>query len=117
MRYYWGGGEQVRASQPAKFTMTIRNGKPVQSGRAMVPRKVPQHGIDTGPEYALWPNPSDRKSVSTKASLVGTHRVTGGGLTDPMQFDLGRDHDFLPELKLENDGSAEQGMEIGRAHV
>src|SRR3546814_6582112 len=81
--------------------MSVRNGKPVNSGRAMTPRNVPQHGIDAGPEHALWPNQSHRKSVSTKASLVGQHHVTGDGLPDSMQFDLGRDHDFLPELELD----------------
>src|SRR3546814_18254082 len=75
----WGCGDQVRAGQPAELTMSVRNGKPVNSGRAMTPRNVPQHGIDAGPEHALWPNQSHRKSVSTKASLVGTHHVTGDG--------------------------------------
>lgn len=112
IHYYWGCGEQVRSGQPAKYTLTIRNGKPIQGGRTMTPRKVPQHGVDTGTGHALWPNPSSRKSVSTKASLVGTHRVTGDGLPEAMQFELGRDHDFLPELKLENAGSAEQGMAL-----
>src|SRR3546814_14559442 len=83
--------------------MSVRNGKPVNSGRAMTPRNVPQHGIDAGPEHALWPNQSHRKSVSTKASLVGQHHVTGDGLPDSMQFDLGRDHDFLPELELDRE--------------
>src|SRR3546814_8954752 len=31
IRYYWGCGEQVRAGQPAEFTMSVRNGKPVNS--------------------------------------------------------------------------------------
>ncbi len=112
IRYYWGCGEQVRSGQPAEYTMTIRDGKPVQSGRAMTPRKVPQQGVNASPEYALWPNLSSRKPVSTKASLVGAHRVTGGGLTNPMQFDLGGDHDFLPELELKNDGNADNGMAL-----
>ena len=108
IRYYWGCGEQVRAGQPAEFTMSVRNGKPVNSGRVMTPRNVPQHGINAGPEHALWPNQSHRKSVSTKASLVGTHHLTGNGLPDSMQFDLGRDHDFLPELELDRE-TTDQG--------
>ena len=103
IRYYWGCGEQVRAGQPAEFTMSVRNGKPVNSGRMMPPRQVPQHGVDAGPEHALWPNQSHRKSVSSRASLVGTHRVTGDGLPDSMQFDLGAASDFLPELELDRE--------------
>src|SRR3546814_1106273 len=90
--------------------MSVRNGKPVNSGRAMTPRNVPQHGIDAGPEHALWPNQSHRKSVSTKASLVGTHHVTGDGMPDSLQFDLGRDHDFLPELRSEEHTSEIQSL-------
>src|SRR3546814_1639944 len=74
IRYYWGCGEQVRSGQPAEFTMSIRNGKPVNSGRAMQPRSVPQHGVDPGPRHALWPNQSSRKPVSQKASLAGQDR-------------------------------------------
>ena len=103
IRYYWGCGEQVRAGQPAEFTMSVRNGEPVNSGRMMPPRQVPQHGVDAGPEHALWPNQSHRKSVSSRASLVGTHRVTGDGLPDSMQFDLGAASDFLPELELDRE--------------
>src|SRR5690554_3420807 len=68
IRYYWGCGEQVRSGQPATFTISVRDGKPVNSGRAMAPRSVPRRGIDAGPDYALWPNPSSRRAVSGKAS-------------------------------------------------
>ncbi|MFC3716624.1 hypothetical protein ACFONC_10710 [Luteimonas soli] len=108
IRYYWGCGEQVRAGQPATFTMSVRNGKPVNSGRAMTPRSIPQHGIDPGPQHVLWPNPSSRKSVSSKASLVGTHHLSGDGVPGSMQFDLGREHDFLPELELDRE-TTDQG--------
>lgn len=112
VRYYWGCGEQVRAGQPATFTMSVRDGKPVHSGRAMTPRSVPQHGVDAGPSYALWPNPSTRRPVSGKASLAGTHRVSGSGVPASMQFDLGAEHDFLPELELERE-SNDQGTLLG----
>ncbi|NLC62352.1 MAG: hypothetical protein GX761_13865 [Gammaproteobacteria bacterium] len=100
IRYYWGCGEQVRSGQPATFTTSIRDGRPVYSGSAMTPRSVPQDGISAGPEYSLWPNPSSRRSVSGKASLAGTHRVAGNGVPESMQFDLGAEHDFLPALEL-----------------
>ena len=112
VRYYWGCGEQVRAGQPAEYTMTIRNGKPVQSGRAPTPRQVPSSGIDPGPEHVLWPNPSSRKTVSAKTSLVGTHRVTGEGLPEAMQFELAREHDFMPELKLRSEKNSQQGTTL-----
>lgn len=112
MRYYWGCGEQVRAGQPAEYTMTIRNGKPVQSGRAPTPRTMPSMGVEPGPQHALWPNPSSRKSVSDKASLVGTHRVTGKGLPETMQFELAQEHDFMPALKLRSESRPEQGQTL-----
>jgi len=105
VRYYWGCGDQVRAGQPATFTMSVRDGKPVHSGRAMVPRSVPQHGVDAGPGHALWPNPSTRRPVSGKASLAGTHQVSGSGVPEAMQFDLGAEHDFMPELELERESN------------
>ncbi|MBB6065787.1 hypothetical protein [Pseudoxanthomonas broegbernensis] len=112
IRYYWGCGEQVRAGQPAEFTVTVRNGKVVQSGRAMTPRQVPQHAVGQDPRYALWPNPSARKTVAGNASLAGTHTVTGEQLPASLQFELGRDHDFMPELKLKSEGDAGQGMTL-----
>lgn len=105
VRYYWGCGDQVRAGQPATFTMSVRDGKPVHSGRAMTPRSVPQHGVAAGPNHALWPNPSTRRSVSGKASLAGTHQVSGRGVPDSMQFNLGAEHDFMPELELERESN------------
>jgi len=112
VRYYWGCGEQVRAGQPAEYTMTIRNGKPVQSGTAPTPREVASSGIDPGPEHVLWPNPSSRKTVSAKGSLVGTHRVTGEGLPEAMQFELSREHDFMSELKVRSESNPEQGTTL-----
>lgn len=112
VRYYWGCGEQVRAGQPAEYTMTIRNGKPAQSGRAPTPRQVPSSGIDPGPEHVLWPNPSSRKTVSAKGSLVGNHRVTSEGLPETMQFELAREHDFMPELKLRSEKNSQQGTTL-----
>lgn len=105
VRYYWGCGEQVRAGQPATFTMSVRDGTPVHSGRTMTPRSVPQDGVDASPSHALWPNPFTRRSVSGKASLAGTHQVSGSGVPDAMQFDLGAEHDFMPELELERESN------------
>src|SRR5690606_21892802 len=64
IRYFWGCGEQVRGRQPVEYSMTIRDGKPVQGGRAMAPRPVPEQGPDVGPQHVLWPNPGARRAVS-----------------------------------------------------
>lgn len=112
IRYYWGCGEQARAGQPAEYTLTVRNGKPVTSGRAMKPRQVPSHGINAGPQYALWPNPGARKTVGAKGTLVGEHHLTGDALPESMRFELDRNHDFLPELKLKREGDAKKGMTL-----
>src|SRR3546814_7220559 len=50
IRYYWGCGDQVRAGQPAEFTMSVSNGKPVNSGRAMTERKSTRR--NTSPQFA-----------------------------------------------------------------
>src|SRR5690606_39020009 len=75
VHYYWGCGSKAGAGQPARYSMTVRNGKPVQSGRAMAPRQVPQSGPDVGPQHVLWPNPDARRTTPDKASLAGTHRL------------------------------------------
>src|SRR5690606_38160798 len=75
VRYYWGCGEQARSGQPVEYSMSIRNGKPVQSGRAMVPRNVPQTGANIGPQHVLWPNQAARRTLSDRSSLVGTHQL------------------------------------------
>lgn len=112
VRYYWGCGEQARSGQPSNFTVTIRNGRPQQSGRMMQPRQVPGAGHEAGPQHVLWPNPSNRRSVSARSSLVGSHQLSGEGLPAGLQFELGAEHDFLPELQLSSDGSPAQGMTL-----
>ncbi len=112
IRYYWGCGEQVGAGQPLEFSMTVRNGKPVTSGHQMQPRNVPANTIDAGPQYVLWPNPAARKAVGNQASLIGAHHVTGNAVPESMRFELGSEHDFLPELKLRREGDAGKGIAL-----
>ncbi|UNK58280.1 hypothetical protein MNQ95_04030 [Pseudoxanthomonas daejeonensis] len=109
VRYYWGCGDQVRSGQPAEFTVTVRNGRPVTGGRAMQPRTIPAHGPKAAPPYVLWPNTSTRKAVGPKASLVGAHQLAGDALPESMRFVLDSGHDFLPELKVRSEGGAGQG--------
>ncbi len=112
VRYFWGCGEQARSGQPVEYSMTVRNGKPVQSGRAMTPRQVPAQGPDIGPQHVLWPNPGARRGVSDKASLVGSHQLEGSGLPASMQFALGQGDDFLPRLELDSSGSPGEGLTL-----
>jgi hypothetical protein len=109
IRYYWGCGDTAGAGQPLTYTLSLRNGKPVQAGKAPAPRKTAAMDFQAGDGQVLWPNPSSRKSVSDKASLVGAHRVTDGGLAQPMQFELARDHDFMPALAPRMEGKAADG--------
>ena len=113
IRYYWGCGEHARSGQPLEHSMTIRNGKVVQSGRAMAPRKVPEQGPEITPQHVLWPNPAARRAISDKASLVGTHHLTGDDVPGAMQFALGEGDDFLPALELESTGNPRDGMNLG----
>lgn len=99
IRYYWGCGEQARAGQPREYTVSYANGKFKESGRGLEPRQVPETGAKVDARHALWPNPNSRKAVPAKASLVGTHQLSGQGL-EALRFELGAEHDFLPELQL-----------------
>ncbi|MCD9027117.1 hypothetical protein LDO26_02670 [Luteimonas sp. BDR2-5] len=110
--YYWGCGESAGPGQPVEYSMTIRNGKPVEGGRAMAPRQLAGRSITPGPEFALWPNPSSRKAVRDGASLVGTHHVTGNGVPESMRFELERNHDFMPPLAVNAEGSAQDGLSL-----
>lgn len=98
VRYYWGCSTHARKGQPIEYSVTVRNGKPVQTGRAMKPRFTPDH-IDPERGYVLWPNQANRDSVPSRASLVGGHHVTGDRLPDAMRFELAAAQDFMPELE------------------
>ena len=112
VRYYWGCGENVRNGQPRRFNVTVRNGKQSMSGSAPKPRAVPQLGLQPDPRHALWPNPSSRKAVSNRASLVGQHSVNGDGLQEAIDFRIERAQDFMPELELESSGDAAEGIAL-----
>ncbi len=112
VRYFWGCGEQAQRGQPVEYSMTVRNGKVVQSGRAMAPRNVPGRGPEITAQHVLWPNPAARRSVSGRASLVGSHRLGGSGVPDSMEFALGDGDDFLPSLELEASGGNADGMTL-----
>lgn len=109
VRYYWGCSERAGKGQPIEYSVTVRNGKPVQSGRAMKPRFTPDH-IDVDRGYVLWPNQASRDNVSSRASLVGGHQLTGDRLPDPMQFELAAAQDFMPELKPTTEGNTTDGL-------
>lgn len=110
VRYYWGCGEDLRKGQPRTFNVTVRNGRQSMSGSAPKPRAVPQAGLQPDPRHALWPNQSNRKAVSGKASLVGTHSVTGDGLPKAITFAIDDAQDFMPDLDLKSKGSASEGI-------
>lgn len=112
VRYYWGCADDVAKGQPLQFTMTVRNGKQSMSGNAPKPLPVPQSGLQSDPRYALWPNQSSGKAVSGKASLVGTHSITGGGLPGAIDFQVERAQDFMPGLELNSEGGAAEGISL-----
>ena len=111
VRYYWGCGEHAGKGQPVEYSVTVRNGKPVQKGRAMKPRFTPDH-IDVDRGYVLWPNQASRDAVSSRASLVGGHHVTGEKLPDAMQFELAAAQDFMAELEPTTTGNTTDGLTL-----
>ena len=104
LRQYWGCGAAVRPGQPKVLTLRIKKGAVGTEGGIAPSLFAPDRDIDTSPSYALWPNMKNTKRVSDRASMVGRHRITGAGVPDSLQFELGRNADFMPKIALETQG-------------
>src|SRR5690606_1402327 len=86
---YWGCGAAVRPGQPKTAKVKIQGGAVQSSGGVAEGRFVPDREIDTTPAYALWPNRKNGKRVPNGAVLAGSHRITGPGVPESLQFELG----------------------------
>ena len=96
---YWGCGTQVRKGQPKVIEISTRDGKVAVSG-SMEGRYVPDRGVDTGPDTALWPNQKDRRNVPDGASLAGEHVVRGDRVPESLVFTQAQAQDFMPNIHL-----------------
>ena len=106
---YWGCGTQVRKGQPKVIEISTKGGKVAVSG-SMEGRYVPDRGVDTGPDTALWPNQKDRRNVPDGASLAGEHVLSGDRVPESLKFNLGEGQDFMPKIQLGSTGDLVAGQ-------
>src|SRR5690606_15999880 len=104
IRQYWGCGTAVRPGQPKVMTLKVKRGQLETSGSLAPGQFVPDRDIDTDPRYALWPNKKNTRRVSDRSSMVGQHRITGAGVPESLQFELGQNADFMPKIALSTRG-------------
>ncbi|WP_202843771.1 hypothetical protein [Luteimonas saliphila] len=113
VRQYWGCGATIRPGQPKTITLRIRRGQLETSGSIAPNLFVPDRDIDVDPRYALWPNMKNSKRVSDRSSMVGQHRISGDGVPESLQFDLGPAADFMPRIALETQGGLADAIQLG----
>ncbi len=104
VRQYWGCDSKVRPGQPRIIKVKASAGVVDVRGQLAPGLFVPDHDIDAGPAYALWPNRKNSKRVPEQSSLVGQHRITGSGVPESLHFELGRNADFMPKILLSSRG-------------
>lgn len=100
---YWGCSETVRPGQPR--ILDLATAAPVEFGRALGGRHVPERGARVAPGYSLWPNETSRTMVPREASLNGNHAVSGDGVPASLRFAIGQAQDFMPPIQLTASGA------------
>jgi hypothetical protein len=112
VRQYWGCGAGIRRGQPKELKIKASAGLMDIKGSLAPGLFVPDRDIDAGPAYALWPNKKSSKRASEQASLVGQHRITGNGVPESLQFELGKNADFMPKLLLSSRGALAESIAL-----
>lgn len=100
---YWGCSETVRPGQPRVIDLASAN--PMEFGRALGGRHVPERGARVGPGYSLWPNETNRTAVPRDASLLGDHAIAGDGVPPSFRFAIAQQQDFMPRIDLTATGA------------
>lgn len=106
---YWGCGTTIRKGQPRVIEMSAKDGK-VKATGAMQGRYVPDRTAKVGPGYVTWPNEKNRQNVSSDASTVGDHAMTGEGIPASLKFQLENNQDFMPKINLRSNGNLDSGI-------
>ena len=112
IRQYWGCSAAVGPGQPKVMTLRVKKGSLQKDGNLAPGLFVPDRDIDVNPNYALWPNQKNSKRVSDRSSMVGQHRITGDGVPASLQFELGRNADFMPKIALESKGELTDSIQL-----
>jgi len=109
---YWGCGASVRPGQPKTTKVKIRNGKIESSGTVSQGKIVPDRDINVTPAFVVWPNRKHDKRVPNGAALAGNHRISGAGVPESLQFDLGGNAEFMPKIALTTQGKLEDAIAL-----
>ncbi len=109
---YWGCGAAVRPGQPKTFTMKVRGGNVQSSGSVSQGKFAPDRDIDATPAYAVWPNRKNGRRVPNGALLAGPHRISGNGVPESLQFELGGNAEFMPRIALNTRGQPSDAIAL-----
>lgn len=112
IRQYWGCSATVGAWQPKTMTLKVSKGSLKKNGSLAPGLFVPDRDIDANPSYAVWPNQKNSKRVSDHSSMQGQHRVAGDGVPASLQFELGRNADFMPRISLDSKGELADSIQL-----
>jgi hypothetical protein len=102
IRQYWGCSATVGPGQPKVMTLKLKDGALQKNGSLAPGLFVPDRDIDVNPNYAL----------SDRSSMLGQHRIVGDGVPASLQFELGRNADFLPKIALESKGELADSIQL-----
>jgi hypothetical protein len=102
IKFYWGCGAQVRAGQPRVLDFTRDN--MAAWGQFMQGRVERDRGATSNRQSSFWPNATNNRKHATDGSLIGDHSITGSGLPNSLNFQIGAAQDFMPPLGLRTDG-------------
>lgn len=112
IRQYWGCSAAVGPGQPRVMTLKVKKGSLQKNGSLAPGLFVPDRDIDVDPNYALWPNQKNSRRVSDRSSMEGQHRIVGEGVPASLQFELGRNADFMPKISLESKGELADSIQL-----
>ena len=112
IRQYWGCSATVGPGQPKVMTLRLKKGSLQKDGSLAPGLFVPDRDIDVNPKYALWPNQKNSKRVSDRSSMAGQHRIVGDGVPASLQFELGRNADFMPKIALQTQGELSDSIQL-----
>ena len=112
IRQYWGCGAAVGPGQPKVMTLRVKKGSLQKDGSVAPGLFVPDRDIDVNPNYARWPNQKNSKRVSDRSSMAGQHRIVGDGVPASLQFELGRNADFMPKIALDSKGELADSIQL-----
>ncbi len=110
---YWGCGAAVRAGQPKVLDMATASAADL--GRFFQARRATQRGTHSAVGRPLWPSAVDTRMLPAKASLVGAHGYTGGGVPEGFRFQIPAAQDLMPALAVQQAGGGDGATELSWA--